>query len=511
MSLLNSLINWINTKRIYQIDLFRRYPFDVQQEVLMNLLKKARHTRWGERFDYKSIESIREFQSRVPIQTYEQIKPEIERLLKGERDVLWPGEIKWFAKSSGTTDSKSKFIPVSKDALEDCHFRGLRDVLALYLRNHPTSQLLKGKTLTLGGSHSVNQFNNDSFYGDLSAILIENTPFWTDFQRTPRAEIALIEEFEEKMEKIIENSLNDNVTSIAGVPSWYLVLFKRILEVTGKSSILEIWPNLEAFIHGGIKFDPYREQFQQLVPSAKMNYMEAYNASEGFFAIQDDPTSSELLLMLDYGIFFEFVPMDQLHTDWPVAHTLAEVEIGVNYALVISTNGGLWRYLIGDTVEFTSLNPCKIKITGRTKHYINAFGEELIVDNAEQAINIACERTKAVLHEYTAGPVFMNENSRGAHEWIIEFEKYPDDLEHFTSILDDVLKTLNSDYEAKRHKSITLEMPKIVVAEKGLFYKWMKKRNKVGGQNKIPRLANNRKYLDSLLQINETLKPIMAN
>ncbi|MCL3780390.1 GH3 auxin-responsive promoter family protein [Prolixibacteraceae bacterium JC049] len=511
MSLLNSLINWVNTKRIYQIDLFRRYPIDVQQETLMDLLKKARYTTFGREYDFASMQTIKQFQDRVPIQTYEQIKPYVDRLLKGERDLMWPGEIKWFAKSSGTTDSKSKFIPVSKDALEECHFRGLRDVLALYLRNNPSSQILKGKTLTLGGSHSVNQFNNDSFYGDLSAILIENTPFWTDFQRTPKAEIALIEEFEEKMEKIIENSLNENVTSIAGVPSWYLVLFKRILEVTGRNSILEVWPNLEAFIHGGVKFDPYREQFQQMLPTSAMKYMEAYNASEGFFAIQDDPLSSEMLLMLDYGIFFEFLPMSELHKEDPKALTLADVEIGVNYALVISTNGGLWRYLIGDTIEFTSLNPCKIKITGRTKHFINAFGEELIVDNAERALSLACERTGAVLHEYTAGPVFMDENSRGAHQWIIEFEQMPDDVEHFVSILDDALKTLNSDYEAKRHKNLTLRRPELIVAEKGLFYKWMKKRNKVGGQNKIPRLANDRKYLDSLLQTNESLKPVAIN
>lgn len=502
MSLLNSLINWVNTKRLYQIDLFRKYPFDVQQEMITLLLKKARHTELGQKYDFASINSIEEFQRRVPIQTYEQTQHYIERLLKGESNLMWPSKIKWFAKSSGTTNDKSKFIPVSKESLEDCHFRGMRDVLAFYLRNNPKSQLLKGKTLTLGGSHTINQFDNKSYYGDLSAILIENTPFWTDFQRTPKAEIALIQEFDEKVEQIIQSSLTENVTSIAGVPSWNQVLLRRILDVTGKDNITEIWPNLEAFIHGGVKFDPYREQFEQLIPSANMKYMEAYNASEGFFAIQDDPLSDDMLLMLDYGIFYEFIPMDCINDETPKALTINEVEIGKNYALVITTNGGLWRYLIGDTVMFTSLNPCKIKITGRTKHFINAFGEELIIDNAENALKIACKRTNAVIQEYTAGPVFMKNSEKGRHEWIIEFDQHPNDLEHFTQILDDVLKTLNSDYEAKRHKNTTLNLPIVSVARKNLFYDWMKQRNKVGGQNKIPRLANDRKYLDELLTLN---------
>ncbi|MGD9931172.1 MAG: GH3 auxin-responsive promoter family protein [Mangrovibacterium sp.] len=505
MPIINSIINWVNFKRIYEIDLFKKHPIDAQREVLFDLLDEAKDTEWGKKYDFKSITREEEFKNRLPVQRYEDFAPDIERMMKGERNLLWPGEIKWFAKSSGTTNDKSKFIPVSKQSLEDVHFRGIRDVFAIYLKNNPESGVLFGKTLTLGGSHQVSNFNNNSYFGDLSAILIENTPFWSEFYRTPPAEVALIGEFEEKVEKIIAQARNENVTSLAGVPSWYLVLLRRVLEATGKNNILEVWPNLEVFIHGGIKFDPYKEQYQKLIPSERMNYMETYNASEGFFAIQDNPDSDDMLLMLDYGIYYEFIPMDHFHEENPPCLSLDEVETGKNYALVISTNGGLWRYLIGDTVRFTSKRPFKLKITGRTKHYINAFGEELIVDNAEEALNVACHRTHATIRDYTAGPVFMGENQKGAHQWIIEFDQEPDDLEHFVSVLDGTLKTLNSDYEAKRHKSITLDRPEVIVARKGLFYTWMKHRGKLGGQNKIPRLSNDRKYLDELLDLQKRM------
>jgi len=501
MSLINSVINWFNIKRIYQIELYREYPHEIQKEQLFSLLSQAADTEWGGRFGYETISSEEEFKKNVPLQGYDDIKPFVERMRQGEKNLLWPGEVKWFAKSSGTTSDKSKFIPVTKEALEDCHLRGPRDVFALYIRNHPDTKVLKGKTLTLGGSHRVNNFSNNSYYGDLSAIIIENIPFWTEFIRTPSTEIALIEEFEEKVNKIIELSLNENVTSFAGVPSWYLVLLKRVLEVTGKQNVLEVWPNLEVFIHGGVNFNPYREQFRKVIPSPGMNYMETYNASEGFFGIQDNPHRDDMLLMLDYGIYFEFIPMDEFGSASPRVLSLNEVEVGENYALVISTNSGLWRYVIGDTVKFTNKYPYKIKITGRTKHFINAFGEEVIIDNAEQAVKVACERTGAVIHEYTAGPVFMAENQKGAHQWIVEFEKEPDDLNHFIVTLDNTLKTLNSDYEAKRHKNLTLEMPHVTVVPKGTFYNWMKQRGKVGGQNKIPRLANDRQYLDDLLKL----------
>jgi hypothetical protein len=505
MPVINSIINWVNFKRIYQIELFKKHPHEVQREVLFDLLNKASNTEFGLKYNFKTIHSEKEFSERIPIQTYDDIKPTVERMMLGEKNLLWPGETKWFAKSSGTTNEKSKFIPVSKDSLEDVHIRGGRDVLALYLKNNPDSGILSGKALTLGGSHKVNNYNNNCYYGDLSAIIIENIPFWTDFYRTPSTEISLIEEFEEKLDKIIEYSLDENVTSFAGVPSWYLVLLKKVLEVTGKNNILEVWPNLEVFTHGGVNFEPYREQYQKLIPGPQMRYMETYNASEGFFGIQDEPDKKDMLLILDYGIYYEFIAMDDFWSGSMKTTRLEDIVLGKNYAMVISTNGGLWRYLIGDTIRFTSKYPYKFMITGRTKHFINAFGEEVIIDNAEKAFNIACKRTNAVILEFTGGPVYMKDNQKGAHEWVIEFEKDPDDLDHFIQIFDGALKTINSDYEAKRHKNLSLELPHVVIAKKGLFYEWMRIRGKVGGQNKIPRLANDRQYLDQLIELNHSL------
>lgn len=505
MPVINSIINWVNFKRIYEIELFKKHPHEVQREVLLNLLEMASNTEFGLKYNFKNIHSEKEFSERIPIQGYNEIKGTVERMMKGEKNLIWPGETRWFAKSSGTTHDKSKFIPVSKDSLEDIHIRGGRDVLAIYLKNNPESGFLSGKSLTLGGSHKVNNVNNNCYYGDLSAIIIENIPFWTEFYRTPSTEISLLEEFEEKIEKIIEHSIGENVTSFAGVPSWYLVLLKRVLEVTGKNNILEVWPNLEVFTHGGVKFEPYREQYEKLIPGSQMHYMETYNASEGFFGIQDEPDKKDMLLMLDYGIYYEFIPMVEFHYDKPTVIPLQDVEIGKNYAMVISTNGGLWRYLIGDTIRFTSKIPYKFMITGRTKHFINAFGEELILENAEKAFEIACERTGAIISEFTGGPIYMNINQKGAHEWIIEFEKLPNDLDHFISLFDGALKNINSDYEAKRHKNLSLEMPHIVLAKKQLFYEWMKRRGKVGGQNKIPRLSNDRQYLDQLIELNKSL------
>ncbi len=506
MPLLNSVIKWVNIKRNYQIQYYREYPHEIQNETLFSLLQTARNTTWGKKHHFKKIDSHKDFQQSMPLQTYDDIKPYVDRLRDGEKDLLWPGEVRWFAKSSGTTNDKSKFIPVTKEALEECHLRGPKDVFAQYITTKPESKVLKGKVLTLGGSHRINNFNNNSFYGDLSAIMLENVPFWTDIFRTPTTEIALIEEFEEKMEKIIETALDENVTAFAGVPSWYLVLFKRVLEKTGKENLLEVWPNLEVFAHGGINFEPYREQYKKLIPSAQMHYLETYNASEGFFGIQDNEHRDDMLLMLDYGIYYEFIPMSEYHKENPRVLSLEEVELNENYAIVISSNAGLWRYIIGDTIKFTCKYPFKIKITGRTKHFINAFGEEVIIDNAEQALQVACHHTGAIVNEYTAGPVFMGDNQKGAHQWLIEFEVPPKDLDHFTLILDNSLKTINSDYEAKRHKNLTLDMPHVISAPAGTFYAWMKERGKVGGQNKIPRLANNRKYLDEVINIMEAKK-----
>ncbi len=501
MPLITSIVNWLNFKRVTQIELIRKYPDQIQKESFIQLIDKAIDTEWGKMYKYDSIESVSNFQEKTPLSTYEDFKPFIDRIRAGEQDVLWPGEIKWFAKSSGTTGEKSKFIPVSKEALEKCHFRGGKDVLALYTNNYPDSKIFNGKGLTLGGSHKIDNFNNQSYYGDLSAILIENLPFWTEFIRTPSYEVALLDKWEVKLEKIANETVNENVTSIAGVPSWNLVMIKYILDYTNKKNLLEVWPNLELFMHGGVNFAPYAEQFRKFIPSENMHYLETYNASEGFFAIQDDPEKDDMLLMLDYGIFYEFIPVEELNKESPKALTIDQVETGINYALVITTNSGLWRYLIGDTIIFTSTYPHKIIISGRTKHFINVFGEEVIIDNAEKALNIACEKTKAQVTDYTVGPVFMDDRSNGRHEWIIEFAVPPENINEFIYFLDDALMQINSDYEAKRYKNITLDKPLVRQVDQGTFYKWMERRGKLGGQNKVPRLYNTRKYLDDIIQM----------
>jgi len=492
-------MNWVNTKRLHQIDLFRKYPVDVQRETLFKLLDEAKDTQVGKEYGFSEIQSFHEFQDRVPVRNYEAYKPLISRVMEGEQNLFWPSEIKWFAKSSGTTNDKSKFIPVSWESLEDCHFRGGKDILAIYSQNYPDNKLFTGKGLTLGGSHQINSFSNQSYYGDLSAIIIENLPFWADFIRTPGKDVALMDEWEEKLEEITKQTLRDNVTSLAGVPSWNLVLIKHVLDYTGKKNLLEVWPNLELFTHGGVSFTPYREQFMKLIPSDQMHYLEVYNASEGHFAVQDEPLKEDMLLMLDYGIFFEFIPAAEVGDPHPPALTVGEVVPGENYAIVISTNSGLWRYLIGDTVVFTSTFPHKIKISGRTKHFINAFGEEVIIENAEKALAISCAKTNAVISEYTAAPIYMGDEGKGSHEWLIEFEKAPSDLDYFTTMLDNALCSINSDYEAKRYKSITLVMPTVRNLPRGTFYKWLSAKGKLGGQNKVPRLSNNRKIVDEVL------------
>lgn len=486
-----------------QIDLMRSYPFNVQQDIFSQLISQASDTVWGKEHKYSQFESIADFQQSVPIQDYNDVKPYVDRLRDGEQDLLWPGEIKWFAKSSGTTNDKSKFIPVSKESLEKCHFRGSKDVLAIYTHHFPESTIFKGKGLTLGGSHKIDNFSNKSYYGDLSAILIENLPFWTEFIRTPSQEIALLDKWEEKLEKIANETLKENVTSIAGVPSWNMVMIKYILEKTGKKNLLEVWPNLELFIHGGVSFTPYREQFEKLIPSAGMNYLETYNASEGFFAIQDNMEEEGMLLMLDYDIFYEFIPLDEFENENPTVLTIDQVEKNKNYVIVISTNSGLWRYVIGDTVMFTSLTPHRLVITGRTKHFINAFGEEIIIDNAEKALDVACKRTNAEISDFTAAPVFMSEKEKGCHQWLIEFTKEPSNNEEFAYYLDIALQSANSDYEAKRYKNITLDKPILNALPKGTFYKWLENKGKLGGQNKVPRLSNSRKYVDELIKIAE--------
>lgn len=499
-TLVNSIISWFLKKRKHQIELFLKYPIDVQQELLLKLLNTAKKTEFGKEQGFSFIESYEEFANTIPIQQYESIEPLIERCRKGEQNLFWPTNIKWFAKSSGTTNAKSKFIPVSDEALEYCHLKAGKDMLCLYINNNEKTQLFTGKGLRLGGSSEVYQ-DKDSYFGDLSAIITENLPFWIDYSSAPSQEVALMAEWETKMEAIINETINENITSLVGVPSWMLVLLNRVLEKTGKENILEVWPNLEVYFHGGVNFNPYREQYKKLIPKKDFKYYETYNASEGFFAIQDKNGSKELLLMLDYGIFYEFIPMDSYDGENSKAIPLSKVKKEINYAIIITTNGGLWRYLIGDTVKFTSTNPYRIKITGRTKHHINVFGEELIIENAEEGLRLACEKTNAAILDYTVGPIFMDGTKSGGHEWIIEFSKAPNNLAYFTELLDNALKSINSDYEAKRYHNMTLALPKIHQARTHLFYDWLKEKDKLGGQHKVPRLSNTRWFLDELLKL----------
>lgn len=500
MTLINSLISWFMKKRMHQIELFMKYPHDVQEEWFRKLMLSARGTEWGKKYGYSEIEHYSTFAERVPINEYDDLKPYIDRLRKGEQNLLWNSDIKWFAKSSGTTSDKSKFIPVSEEALEECHFKGGKDLLSIYCNNNPDTRIFTGKLLGMGGSHFSDNLENGTFVGDVSAILMENLPAWVELIRTPELSIALMSEWEEKIEKIARITSKEDVTNITGVPSWTMVLLKRILEITGKSNIREVWPNLELFIHGGVSFTPYRNQFQKLI-DGPMNYLETYNASEGFFGIQDRNGADDMLLMLDYGIFYEFIPMSEHDQQETQPVTLEQVVTGTNYAMLISTNAGLWRYKIGDTVTFTCTDPYRIRITGRTRNFINAFGEELIIDNAQKALERACLKTGAMLNEYTAAPVYFSEAGSGAHEWLIEFEKLPEDMGYFIEVFDNALKALNSDYEAKRYHNMILAEPIVRALPKGTFYNWMKQKNRLGGQFKVPRLANDRKYIDEILSI----------
>lgn len=481
------------------IDNFMLNPIDTQLQVFHHLIGSAQFTEYGKKYGFEHFNTVADFRKHVPINDYDTLKPYIQRILEGNQNVLWPSPITWFAKSSGTTSDKSKFIPVSKESLDETHYRAGRDVMALYLRHFPQSDIISGKCLILGGSHQVNQLSGESFFGDLSAVMLQNMPLAAQLFRTPELSIALMDEWESKIEKIARTTLEENVTYIAGVPTWTIVLIKRLFEITGTNNLLDIWPNLELYIHGGVSFKPYRQQFQQFIPSPDMHYIETYNASEGFFAAQDDPDADGMLLFLNHGIYYEFMPMEEYGKEHPETLTLKEVELGRHYGLIISTNGGLWRYQVGDTVQFTSLSPYRIKVTGRLKHYINAFGEELIVDNTDQAIAEACAETGAVVNDYTAAPVYMTGDSNGAHEWIIEFEKLPCPLDVFVAALDKYLKKVNSDYEAKRHKDIALRMPVVHEMPRNGFKQWLKDKGKLGGQHKVPRLNNERTYLEDMM------------
>ncbi len=482
------------------MELFLKYPHEVQEELLFSLMKSAEATQIGKKYDFSSIKNYTTFSERVPVSSYEDLEPLIELTRKGEQNVFWHSNIKWFAKSSGTTNAKSKFIPVSSEALENCHYKASKDLLCLYLNNNEDSELFVGKSLRLGGSKQLYEDNN-TFFGDLSAILIDNMPIWAEFSSTPSSKISLMGDWETKLPAIINETVNENVTSLAGVPSWMLVLLQKTLETTGKSNLLEVWPNAEVYFHGGVSFEPYKEQYKKLFPKDSFKYYEIYNASEGFFAIQDQNGSDELLLMLDYGIFYEFIPMDTFGTFNQRVIRLNQVELHKNYAVVITTNSGLWRYLIGDTIRFTSLNPYRIKVTGRTKHHINVFGEELMVENTDTALTKTCKAFHCEMIDYTVAPIFMKDKEKGAHEWIIEFKNPPEDIAKFSQVLDENIQAVNSDYEAKRYNNMTLNPLVLNVARENLFYDWLKQQDKLGGQHKVPRLSNERTYLESLLKL----------
>lgn len=489
--------------RQYALEKHYTQPEALQEAVRRHLLERGSNTEYGRNHLLSPKNSYEEFAKNVPVNTYEELKRDIDRMRHGEADVLWPGHVQWYAKSSGTTNDKSKFIPVSAEGLHDIHYQGGKDVVTFYLRNNPDSRLFDGKSLILGGSHSPNYNVDGSLVGDLSAILIENINPLVNLMRVPRKRTALLSDFEVKRDRIAQECLHKNITNISGVPSWMLSVLVRVMELSGKKHLEEVWPNLEVFFHGGIAFTPYRSQYEQLITSSKMHYMETYNASEGFFGIQDDPTDRSMLLMLDYGVFYEFIPLEEVGRPDATVVPLEGVEIGRNYAMVITTSCGLWRYMIGDTVEFTSKRPYKFIITGRTKYFINAFGEELIMDNAEKGLAYACEKTGAQVLEYTAAPVYMDKNAKCRHQWLIEFSKDPDNLERFAQALDGKLQELNSDYEAKRSHNVTLQHLEVVKAKEGLFNDWLKQKGRLGGQHKVPRLSNSRKNMDELLEMNK--------
>jgi len=498
-SFLNTVMSWFLKKRIHQIELFMKYPIEVQNETLTSLINRAKNTEFGKKHDFKSIKNYQTFSNRIPLSDYENFYNLINRSIKGEQNIFWSEPIKWFAQSSGTTNSVSKFIPVSNETLEKCHFQAGKDALCLYINNNENSNLFSGKSLRLGGSKKLYE-NNNHFFGDLSAIMIDNLPIWAEMISTPNNEISLMEKWDEKVEAIIENTINENVTSLAGVPSWMLTLLNNVLEKTKKTNIFEIWGNLEVYFHGGVNFNPYRQEFKKIL-SNDMQFYETYNASEGFFAIQDLNNSNELLLMLDYGIYYEFIEMDSYGLLNQKVINLSEVKKNINYAIVISTNSGLWRYKIGDTIKFTSISPYRIQISGRTKSFINAFGEELIIENAEKALTKTLLSHKLNIVEYTVAPFYMNKKKSGHHQWLIEFKNPPKNLLAFKKDLDVNLQKTNSDYKSKRFKNITMSEIEIIVARKNLFYDWMKKNKKLGGQNKVPRLCNDRKLIEELLKI----------
>lgn len=505
MDWLNHLFNWFISQRMERIENFMKHPYQVQEEWWRKLIAHGKYTEWGKKYDYQSIDNLETFRQRVPISTYEQLFPYIERTLKGEQNILWNTKISHFSKSSGTTNDRSKYIPVSKESLEECHYRAGKDMIALYVSRFPDAQIFKGKSISIGGSYQENPFHKESYIGDVSAILMKNLPWWAEYRRAPSLSTALMSEWEAKIRRMAEETIEEDIRALAGVPTWTIVLLQKVLEITGKQTIGEVWQHLELFWHGAVAFSPYRATFQKLIGLSNMRYVEIYNASEGFFGIQDTNEPDEMLLLLDHGVFYEFVPMEDIEKEHPRAIGLEDVELEKNYAVIITTNAGLWRYNIGDVIKFTHKEPFRFKIVGRTKQFINAFGEELMVDNAEVAIAFAAQQTGALVRNYTAAPIYLEAGKRGGHEWIIEFEQLPKDIAKFTALLDEKLRQVNGDYDAKRYKDIALVMPVVHIAPQGTFYEWLKRKNKLGGQHKVPRLANHRQYLEDVLSLIQQL------
>lgn len=497
MKIFSPAISRLARLRYGRIEHWENNPIAAQREVLQDLITHGHYTQFGRKYGFTQIFSIRKFKETVPIHAYEDLKPYIDQIMEGEDAVLWNTPVEWFAKSSGTTNDKSKFIPLTKESIEDNHFNAAKDTLTLFYHAAPESDLLTGKGLVVGGSHQVHPIKEGIQYGDLSAVLLQNSPFWSGLIRTPELAIALMDDWETKIEALAQCTIDEDVSSISGVPTWTMILLKRILEITGKKNIKEVWPNFELYIHGGVSFTPYKDQFDKII-GIGCKYLEIYNASEGFFAAQDNLEEEGMLLLLDHGIFYEFMPIEEYGKPNPKTIGLNKVAIGKNYAIVISTNGGLWRYLVGDTIQFVSLHPFKIKVSGRIKQYINAFGEELIADNTDNALALTCKELDLVIKDYTAAPIYMTDQGAGAHEWLIEFEEAPKDLIAFAISLDKHLQSLNSDYEAKRHKDIALGLPKIKAMKNGCFNEWLKRKGKLGGQHKVPRLSNERNYVEEI-------------
>ena len=504
MKIFSPALSRLARLRYTQIENWVHNPIAAQREILQDLITHGQYTHFGRKYQFAEIFNIRKFKETVPIQEYTDLKPFIDQIIEGEESVLWNTPVEWFAKSSGTTSDKSKFIPITKESIEDNHFQASKDVLTIYYTALPESDLLTGKGLVIGGSHQVHPIKDQIQYGDLSAVLLQNSPFWSTLIRTPELSIALMDEWEEKIESLAQSTIHEDVSSIAGVPTWTLVLLKRILEISGKATIKEVWPNFELYIHGGVSFTPYKDQFHKIIGGA-CNYVEIYNASEGFFAAQDRIDEEGMLLFLNHGIFYEFMPTEEYGKENPTTVGLDKVVVGKNYAIIISTNGGLWRYLVGDTIQFVNVNPFRIKVTGRLKQFMNAFGEEVISDNSDKAISQACEAFGVTIREYTAAPIYMSDEHTGAHEWLIEFDNAPSDLHEFTIALDKFLQGTNSDYEAKRHKDIALTLPKVIAVQEGCFHEWLKRKGKLGGQHKVPRLSNERVFIEEIKLIHQEL------